>query len=54
MHSQNLINIIADQLPELNKSESKVARVILADPDRATSSSIAPHWLKPPGLVNPV
>jgi RpiR family transcriptional regulator, carbohydrate utilization regulator len=41
MHSQNLINIIADELPELNKSESKVARVILADPDRATSSSIA-------------
>ena len=41
MHSQNLINIIADELPDLNKSESKVARVILADPDRATSSSIA-------------
>ncbi len=41
MHSQNLINIIADELPELNKSESKVAHVILADPDRATSSSIA-------------
>ena len=31
MHSQNLINIIADELPDLNKSESKVARVILAD-----------------------
>ena len=41
MHAQNLINIISDQLPSLNKSESKVARVILADPDRATSSSIA-------------
>ena len=41
MHSQNLINIIADELPDLNKSESKVAQVILADPDRATSSSIA-------------
>ncbi len=41
MHSENLINVIADELPDLNKSESKVARVILADPDRATSSSIA-------------
>lgn len=41
MHSQNLINIIADELPDLNKSESKVAQVILADPDRATRSSIA-------------
>lgn len=41
MHSQNLINIIADELPDLSKSESKVAQVILADPDRATSSSIA-------------
>ena len=34
MHAQNLINIISDQLPSLNKSESKVARVILADPER--------------------
>ena len=41
MHSQNLINIITDALPNLNKSESKVAQVILADPDTATSSSIA-------------
>ncbi|HIG67274.1 MAG TPA: transcriptional regulator HexR [Porticoccaceae bacterium] len=41
MHSQNLINIITDALPGLNKSETKVARVILADPDAATSSSIA-------------
>jgi RpiR family carbohydrate utilization transcriptional regulator len=41
MHSQNLINIITDALPSLNKSETKVAQVILADPDAATSSSIA-------------
>ena len=41
MHSQNLINIITDALPDLNKSETKVAQVILADPDAATSSSIA-------------
>ena len=41
MHSQNLINIITDALPGLNKSETKVAQVILADPDTATSSSIA-------------
>ena len=41
MHSQNLINIITDALPGLNKSETKVALVILADPDVATSSSIA-------------
>ena len=41
MHSQNLINIITDSLPDLNKSETKVAQVILADPDAATSSSIA-------------
>ena len=41
MHIQNLINIITDALPGLNKSETKVALVILADPDAATSSSIA-------------
>jgi RpiR family carbohydrate utilization transcriptional regulator len=41
MHSQNLINIITDALPSLNKSETKVANVILADPDAATQSSIA-------------
>jgi RpiR family carbohydrate utilization transcriptional regulator len=41
MHSQNLINIITDALPGLNKSETKVALIILADPDAATSSSIA-------------
>ena len=41
MNGQNLINVIADQLPNLNKSESKVAKVILADPDAATQSSIA-------------
>ena len=41
MHSQNLINVITDALPNLNKSESKVAQVILSDPDAATSPSIA-------------
>lgn len=41
MQSQNLLNVIADALPNLNKSESKVAKVILADPDAATQSSIA-------------
>ena len=41
MDSQNLINVIADELSGLNKSESKVAKVILADPDAATRSSIA-------------
>ena len=41
MHSQNLINIITDALPSLNKSETKVANVILLDPDGATQSSIA-------------
>ena len=41
MHSQNLINIITDALPNLNKSETKVANVILSDPDAATQSSIA-------------
>jgi RpiR family carbohydrate utilization transcriptional regulator len=41
MHSQNLINIITDALPNLNKSETKVANIILSDPDAATQSSIA-------------
>jgi len=41
MQSQNLLNVIADALPNLNKSESKVAKVILTDPDAATQSSIA-------------
>jgi RpiR family carbohydrate utilization transcriptional regulator len=41
MHSPNLINIITDALPSLNKSETKVANVILSDPDAATQSSIA-------------
>lgn len=41
MQSQNLLNVITDALPNLNKSESKVAEVILADPDAATQSSIA-------------
>ncbi|MBR9912444.1 MAG: transcriptional regulator HexR [Gammaproteobacteria bacterium] len=37
----NLLGIIADALPTLNKSEKKVASVILADPEKATQSSIA-------------
>jgi len=41
MHSQNLINKITEELPNLNKSETKVAGVILADPEAATQSSIA-------------
>jgi len=41
MHSQNLINVITEELPNLNKSESKVAGVILSDPEAATQSSIA-------------
>ena len=41
MRSPNLINIITDALPSLNKSETKVANVILSDPDAATQSSIA-------------
>ena len=41
VHEQNLINVITDALPGLNKSERKVATAILADPDRATRSSIA-------------
>ncbi len=41
MHYQNLINIITNALPTLNKSESKVAKAILADPESATRSSIA-------------
>jgi len=41
MQSQNLINVITEELPNLNKSESKVAGVILSDPEAATQSSIA-------------
>lgn len=41
MQSVNLLNVINDQLPTLNRSESKVAAVILADPEAATRSSIA-------------
>ncbi|MBT7375661.1 MAG: acyltransferase family protein [Porticoccaceae bacterium] len=33
--------MITDALPSLNKSETKVAQVILSDPDAATQSSIA-------------
>ena len=41
MQSQNLLNMITDSLPNLNKSEGKVARVVLSDPETATQSSIA-------------
>jgi len=37
----NLLRDISSQLPQLNKSEAKVARAILDDPERATHSSIA-------------
>ena len=39
--AQNILNVIADALPSLNKSEKKIAAVILADPEKATQSSIA-------------
>ena len=41
MQSQNLLNMITDSLPNLNKSEGKVARGVLSDPETATQSSIA-------------
>ena len=41
MQSQNLLNMITDSLPNLNKSEGKVARVVLSDPETAIQSSIA-------------
>lgn len=37
----NLLSVIAEELPRLNKSEHKVATVILSDPEAATRSSIA-------------
>lgn len=40
-NSINLLSVIAAALPELNKSEKKIASVILEDPERATQSSIA-------------
>ncbi len=36
-----LLTTISAALPELKKSEAKVASVILEDPDAATRSSIA-------------
>lgn len=36
-----LLNTIGDMLPQLRKSEQKVAQAVLADPDRAMRSSIA-------------
>lgn len=39
--ADNLLNVIADSLPSMAKSERRVAEVILADPDAATRSSIA-------------
>jgi RpiR family carbohydrate utilization transcriptional regulator len=41
MQHQNLVNVITDALPGLNKSERKVADAILSDPESATGSSIA-------------
>jgi RpiR family carbohydrate utilization transcriptional regulator len=38
---QSLIEIISNELPKLNKTQTKVAKVILADPKLATESSIA-------------
>ena len=37
----NLLSLLERQLPSLNKSESKVARAILQNPENATRSSIA-------------
>ena len=37
----NLLAVIERQLPELNKSESKVADAILRNPEATTRSSIA-------------
>ena len=41
MQHQNLVNVITDALPGLNKSERKVVEAILSDPESATGSSIA-------------
>ena len=37
----NLLSELSAALPGLNKSETKVARAILEDPEAATRSSIA-------------
>src|SRR5690606_8360484 len=39
--ANNLLDLIRQRLPELNKSERKVADVILRDPKAATRYSIA-------------
>jgi RpiR family carbohydrate utilization transcriptional regulator len=39
--SKSLIEIISKELPKLNKTQTKVAKVILADPRSAAESSIA-------------
>ena len=41
MYYENLIDVITNGLASLNKSETKVARAILLDPEAATRSSIA-------------
>ena len=41
LSKQNLIQLISQDLPTLNKTQAKVARAILADPKSATQSSIA-------------
>ena len=40
-HDSNLLSELSAALPELNKSETKVARAILEEPETATRSSIA-------------
>lgn len=39
--TDNLLGLLSDALPTMNKSERKVAEAILADPETATRSSIA-------------
>lgn len=41
LKSDNTLNVIAAELHNLNKSQQKVAHAILADPEKATRSSIA-------------
>jgi RpiR family carbohydrate utilization transcriptional regulator len=52
MQHNNLLNVISDAQPSLNKSEYKVAQAILADPDKATRSSIA-NLAKAAGVSEP-
>ena len=45
MQHQNLVNVITDALPGLNKSERKVAEAILSDPESALGQA-SQVWLK--------